>query len=40
LPGYAGITGNDEADEVAKRALEESTPNEEKYPPEDLKPVD
>jgi hypothetical protein len=36
VPGHAGITGNEEADEEAKRALEESIPNDEKYPPEDL----
>jgi hypothetical protein len=36
VPGHAGITGNKEADEEAKRALEESIPNDEKYPPEDL----
>jgi hypothetical protein len=36
VPGYAGITGNKEVDEEAKRALEESIPNDEKYPPEDL----
>jgi hypothetical protein len=36
VPGHAGITGNEEADEGAKRAFEESIPNNEKYPPEDL----
>jgi ribonuclease HI len=36
VPGHAGITGNEKADEEAKRALEESIPNDEKYPPEDL----
>jgi hypothetical protein len=35
-PGYAGIIGNEEANKEAKRALEESISNEEKYPPEDL----
>jgi hypothetical protein len=34
--GHAGITGNEEADEEAKRALEESISNDEKYTPEDL----
>jgi ribonuclease HI len=33
--GHAGIIGNEEADKKAKRALEESIPNYEKYPPED-----
>jgi hypothetical protein len=33
---HAGITVNKKADEDAKRALEESIPNYEKYPPEDL----
>jgi ribonuclease HI len=36
LPGHAGITGNEEANEEAKRALEESISNDEKYPPKDL----
>jgi hypothetical protein len=36
VPGHAGITGNEEADEKAKRALEESIPNDLKYPPEDI----
>jgi hypothetical protein len=36
VPGHAGRTGNKEADEEAKQALEESIPNDEKYPPEDL----
>jgi hypothetical protein len=36
VPGHAGITGNDEADKEAKRTLEESISNDEKYPPEDL----
>jgi ribonuclease HI len=36
VPGDAGITRNEEADEEAKRALEESISNDEKYPPEDL----
>jgi ribonuclease HI len=34
--GHAGITGNEEADEEAKRALAESISNDEMYPPEDL----
>jgi hypothetical protein len=33
---HAGITGNEEADEKAKRALEESIPNDLKYPPDDI----
>jgi ribonuclease HI len=33
VPGHAGITGNEEAVEEAKRALEESIPNDKKYPP-------
>jgi ribonuclease HI len=36
VPGHAGITGNEEADEEAKRALAKSISNEEKDPPEDL----
>jgi hypothetical protein len=36
VPGHAGITGNEEASAEAKRALEESISNDEKYPPEDL----
>jgi hypothetical protein len=36
VPGHAKITGNKEGGEEAKRALEESIPNDEKYPPEDL----
>jgi ribonuclease HI len=36
VPGHAQITGNEKADEEAKRALEESISNNEKYPPEDL----
>jgi ribonuclease HI len=36
VPGHPGITGNEEADEEAKRAIEESITNDEKYPPEDL----
>jgi hypothetical protein len=36
VPGHAGITGNEEADEEANRVLKESIPNDEKYPPEDL----
>jgi hypothetical protein len=36
VPGYAGITGNEEADEEAKQTLEDSIPNDGKYPPEDL----
>jgi hypothetical protein len=34
VPGHPGITGNEEADEEAKRALEETISNDEKYPPE------
>jgi ribonuclease HI len=30
VPRHAGITGNEEADEEAKRVLEESIPNDEK----------
>jgi hypothetical protein len=36
VPGHAVITGIEEADEEAKRALEESIPEDKKYPPEDL----
>jgi hypothetical protein len=36
VPGHAEIIGNEEADEEAKRALEEPISNDEKYPPEDL----
>jgi hypothetical protein len=36
VPGHAGIPRNEEANEYAKRALEKSIPNDEKYPPEDL----
>jgi hypothetical protein len=36
VPGHAGITKNEEADEEVNRALEESIPDDEKYPPEDL----
>jgi ribonuclease HI len=36
VPGLAEKTGNKEADEEAKRALDESIPNDEKYPPENL----
>jgi hypothetical protein len=36
VPGHARITSNKEEDEEAKRALEESIPNDEKCPPEDL----
>jgi hypothetical protein len=32
VPGLAGITVNKEADEKAKQALDESIPNDEKYP--------
>jgi ribonuclease HI len=31
VPGHTGITGNEEADEEAKRALEEPISNDEKY---------
>jgi hypothetical protein len=34
VPRHVGITGNEEADEESKRALKESIPNDEKYPPE------
>jgi ribonuclease HI len=37
VPRHAGITGNEEADEEEKRALEESIVNDEKYPPEDIR---
>jgi hypothetical protein len=36
VPGHAGITGNEEAVEEAKRYLEKSISNDEKKPPEDL----
>jgi ribonuclease HI len=36
VPGYAGITGNEEVDEEDKQVLAELIPNDEKYPPEDL----
>jgi ABC-type xylose transport system substrate-binding protein len=36
VPGHAGITGNEETDKEAKRALKESIPNDKKYPPKDL----
>jgi ribonuclease HI len=36
VPGHVRITGNEEGDEEAKRALEESISNDEKYSPEDL----
>jgi hypothetical protein len=36
VPGHARITENEEADKEAKRAFEESIPNDKKYPPEDL----
>jgi ribonuclease HI len=36
VPKHAGITGKKDADEEAKRALEESISNDENYPPEDL----
>jgi ribonuclease HI len=36
VPGLAEKTGNKEMDEEAKRALDESIPNDEKYPPENL----
>jgi hypothetical protein len=36
VPGHAGITKNEEADEEAKRALEESFSKDKKYPPGDL----
>jgi hypothetical protein len=36
VPGNTGITGNEKAEEEAKRALEESIPSEEKFPPENL----
>jgi hypothetical protein len=37
VPRHAEITGSEEADEEAKRVLEESISNDEKYPPEDLR---
>jgi hypothetical protein len=36
VPGHAGITENEEADEEENRALDELIPDDEKYPPEDL----
>jgi hypothetical protein len=36
VPGHAGITRNEKADVEAKRALEESISNDEKYPPKNL----
>jgi ribonuclease HI len=36
VPGHGGITENKEADEEAKRTLEEPISNDENYPPEDL----
>jgi hypothetical protein len=36
VPRHDGITGNEEVDEEAKQALEESIPDDEKYPPVDL----
>jgi hypothetical protein len=36
VPRHAGITGNEKADEEAKRALEASILNYEKYTSEDL----
>jgi ribonuclease HI len=36
VPGHAGVTENEEVHEVLKRDIEESIPNDEKYPPEDL----
>jgi hypothetical protein len=36
VPGLAEKTGNKEADEEAKRALDESIPNDENYLPENL----
>jgi ribonuclease HI len=36
VPGHAGITGNEEVNEEAKRALEELITNDKKYPLEDL----
>jgi ribonuclease HI len=35
VPGHAERTGNEDADEEAKRALEKSISNHEKNPPED-----
>jgi ribonuclease HI len=35
VPSHAGITGNEEADKEAERALEEPVSNDEKYQPED-----
>jgi ribonuclease HI len=36
VQGHAGITENKQVDEKAKQALEDSIPNNEKYPPEDV----
>jgi hypothetical protein len=36
VPRHLGITGNEEVDDEAKLAPEESIPNDEKYPPEAL----
>jgi ribonuclease HI len=38
VPRHAGLTGNEESDEESKRALEESIPNDEKYPPKVWRP--
>jgi ribonuclease HI len=39
VPGHAEITGNEEANEAAKRVLEEAISNDKKYPPESGQPT-
>jgi ribonuclease HI len=36
IPSHSGITGNETADEAAKKALEEDINDREQYPPQDL----
>jgi hypothetical protein len=36
VPEHAATTGNKKADKEAKHPLEESIPNDEKYPPKDI----